>query len=165
MWDEAVVVYAVPEHRFLELVWALIELNALVCPLKISGLPAVPRDPSDGRHFWGVHLHTLASLRRRREHAGTGARDAAPAFRTEPLRSPRRVCDATRERRLARARARRWAAYLERRAQLDALREDVRWGRCEPVSQAEWDLMEAEVDELCLAASGPAQRVMPPLLG
>jgi hypothetical protein len=65
-------VYSLPSSRFLDLVWQLIDANALASPLRVDhpDLQSVAPDPSDWQHFWPVHFDNLADLRRRRPRWG-----------------------------------------------------------------------------------------------
>ncbi|MFZ7095450.1 HNH endonuclease [Luteimonas dalianensis] len=65
-------VYSLPTSRLLDLVWQLIDANALVSPLRMDGpsLEPVAADPSDWQHFWPVYFDNLADLRRRRPRGG-----------------------------------------------------------------------------------------------
>lgn len=123
-------VYSLPRSRFLDLVWQLIDANALVSPLRTDDpdLRPVDADPSDWQHFWPVHFDNLADLRRRRPRGGgllpapgkpreLSEDPQAVAWRTRKQieAAPARLVDARRELEEAKARLHRfdeeWARH------------------------------------------------------
>lgn len=62
--DDAVSVYQVDPGRFLPLIWSLIELNALVMPVRVLGKDARPLG-SEWQDFWSDHVRSVAALRSR----------------------------------------------------------------------------------------------------
>lgn len=71
------VLFALPSDRFLEAVWALIELHGWMCPVSIDAEPAPASD--DWRESWPHTFTSLQDLRRRRR-----------AHERQPLPSPPR---------------------------------------------------------------------------
>lgn len=64
LMDDDVSVYQVDPGRFLPLIWSLIELNALVMPVRVLGKDALPLG-SEWQHFWSDHVPSVAALRSR----------------------------------------------------------------------------------------------------
>ncbi|MDP4309725.1 HNH endonuclease signature motif containing protein [Stenotrophomonas geniculata] len=64
LMDDDVSVYQVDPGRFLPLIWALIELNALVMPVRVPGKGAHAFG-SEWQDFWPDHVRSVAALRSR----------------------------------------------------------------------------------------------------
>lgn len=125
------VMFTLPSDRFLEAVWALIELHGWMCPLSLDAEPAPASDA--WRESWPHTFTSLQDLRRRRrahEH------HSLPSPERDQSRSPSAVCHrrAYAERREAERRHRdavAQAGYRSRMGHVDA-------GRLPPLAFEDW---------------------------
>ncbi len=118
LMDDDVSVYKVDPGRFLFLIWSLIELNALVMPVRVLGKDARPLG-SEWQDFWPDHVRSVATLRSRLRpgHASNfGERaqcpDATRALSDKPDAVRKRRTSAAR---VERNRSQRLALYHQKR--------------------------------------------------
>lgn len=135
---------------FLDAVWELIELHALVQRVDVAGFDA-PSLTDDWRTHWSVHLDKLANLRRRRN----AMTERAPFQRVASGRP-----DALRKRvqRDAHKRVGALENWRLARIELDDFKGRVAAGQAQNPSSIEWLEMEREVLDLyerVIRASGP----------
>lgn len=168
------VLYQLPAHHFLDAIWALIDMHALVRPLSVPGLSSVVHPLENWQAHWPLHLEHLSDLRRRRARApsnnvrtrGTPANirrrflvhgivpDPASLITLPtplPAPAPPRIVSTSpaaikkRQHRKSQSAANRRHQFLEARASLDAFKERVRRGNVAAPSAQEMDWMEREL--------------------